>query len=166
MGISSCFPEPWAGDQPSTPLHSDSRPGTYLSAVVLQISVQSPAYLWTLKVGLYCHHILLRVSYIFHAIKGQGWIPVAHKETQTVRDDNVHMVYWRFLMRFVPIPTIASINVFHPRRNASVAEHSRKNLCTVWVFNTYYHFDICIFSSSADGAKIHTEVCGSGALTA
>ena len=86
---------------------------------------------------------------------------------QTDRDDNVHMVYWRFLMRFVPVLTTADTNVFHPTRVASEAECSRKNLstterpkslCIIRVFGTNCHFDIRIFSSSADGTKIDAEV--------
>jgi len=70
-------------------------------------------------------------------------------------------------MRFVPVPTTANTNVFHPTRDVSVAEHSRKilstterpkSLCIIWGFSTNCHFDICIFSSSADGTKIYAEV--------
>lgn len=70
-------------------------------------------------------------------------------------------------MRFVPVRTTSDMNVFHPAREASVAEHLRKNLsaterpkasCIIWVFSTNRHFDICIFSSSVNGTKIQTEV--------
>lgn len=69
-------------------------------------------------------------------------------------------------MRFVPVLTTADMNVFHPTRDASVAEHSKnisttgrpKSLCIIWVFSRNCHFDICIFSFSAEGTKIQAEV--------
>lgn len=67
-------------------------------------------------------------------------------------------------MRFVPIQTIADMNVFHPARDASGAEHlsqyhrETQSLCIISVFSTNCHFDICIFSSSANGTKIQTKV--------
>lgn len=83
------------------------------------------------------------------------------------RDDNVCTVYWRFLVKFVTVLTTVDMNGFHPTRDASVAEHSRKNLstserpkspCIIWIFSTNCHFNIYISSSNADGTKIHAEV--------
>lgn len=70
-------------------------------------------------------------------------------------------------MRFVPVPTMADMNVFHPTRYASVAEDSGRNLSTTerpqkplynLGFQYKLHLDICIFSSGADGTKIQAEL--------